>query len=1103
MDNFTAGLSIKKQELVRLMAEERQGGTQPQLRARKWDRSRPLSFAQERLWFLDQWQPDNINYNIGALLRITGPLLSGLLQQAFKEIVRRHEALRASFVVRDGKCDQVLIPGERFEIAIEDVSACSSPAAEAHGRATELFRTPFNLANGPLLRTRLYRSSPDEHYLALTFHHILTDAWSFGILFRELGEIYGRLVEQHSPGLEELPIQYADFAYWQRQFLETDSISGQVEYWRKQLSGPLPLLDLPTDRPRPAMPTLAGTQLVHVISKDLSDRLRAFSREQNVTLFMLLLAGFKATLCRFTGQADIIVGTPVAGRTHVKTEQLIGFFVNTLALRTSVPYEITFTELLSRVKETCLRALANQDVPFEKLVKELHPDRNVSRSPIFQVLFSLQNAPAQTLALANLKVEIERLGNPSSKFEITFDLFDRPEGLSCLVEYNTDLFDAATIRRITGAFELLLAGAVANPSGHVWRLPLLSDQEQWQMLDKWNRTKREYPRLLIHDLISKQARKRPHQQAVRFGDRVLTYSELETRSNQLGHALRRRGVRQESIVGVLLERSERMPVALLGVLKAGGAYVPLDPAYPADRIRYVLEDAGCRVVVTEAGLQGMLEDLSLTRLCLDETWAQISQEQGTHVDETTDARQLAYVIYTSGSTGKPKGVMIEHEAVVNLLASMEREPGMTEQDRLLAVTTLSFDIAGLEMYLPLVVGGTIEVATHAEVIDAGQLQRKLTESRATVMQATPATWRMLVDSGWKGDSKLKVLCGGEALARKLADDLVERAKEVWNVYGPTETTIWSSLGRVGKDNPVRIGRPLANTTMYVVDRRTLQPQPVGVTGELLIGGSGVARGYWGRHELTAEKFIASPFRPGERLYRTGDLARWTRDGELECLGRLDQQIKIRGYRVELGEIEAILGQNPGVQQAVVTAREDRPGDERLVAYVVNKPGSILAPVELRADAQRKLPQYMVPASFVFLESLPLTPNGKVDRQALPAPEAARPDGETGYVPPRNEVEHAIAKIWQVALRIDQVGRDDNFFDLGGHSLLIVEVHSALRAAFATSLSLIDLFRYPTIKSLAECLRDPVKEQAPWQRAEDRAAMRHAAMSRRQEVRIQR
>ena len=1102
MNSSRIQLSPRKQELLRLLVEDLHG-RQPHLCAHRWEGSRPLSFAQQRLWFLEQWQAGTINYNIPSLVKIQGPLNVEFLQRAFRQVLNRHEVLRASFLSRDGECEQVLVPAERFELAVEDLSGYSDALAEAHLRATEQARKPFDLANGPLLRAGIYRASAMENYLALTVHHIVTDAWSLTIFFRELGEIYSAFIGHRRPDLPEILLQYADFAHWQRQMLETASTRQQLQYWREQLSGLLSLLDLPTDRPRPALLTFAGAQLVHRMSEDLSNRLRAFAREHKVTLFMLLLTGFKAMLCRLTGQDDVIVGTPVAGRTHVETERLIGFFINTLVLRSQVPYDITFKELLGRVRETCLTAFSNQDVPFEKLVQELHLVRDVSRHPIFQVLFSLQNAPDQKLRLANLDVEITRLANHSSKFELTFDVFDRPVGLSCLVEFNTDLFDASTVKRIVEGFERLLMGAVANADEQVWRLPLMSEQERRQALGEWNRTERAFPRVGVHELISQQAQKRPHQQAVRSGHRTLTYSELEKRSNQLARALLQRGVIRESLVGVLVGRSERIPVSLLGVLKAGGAYVPLDPAYPKERIRYMVEDSGCKVVIGEANSLGIVKDFGCAGLCLEQTWAEIGNQDDTPLKLGCDPQQLAYVIYTSGSTGKPKGVMIEHGALVNFLTSMAAQPGMGEQDRLLAVTSLSFDISGLEIYLPLMVGATIEMTTEEEMIDPDRLQQRLAASNATIMQATPATWRTLVESGWKGKRDLKVLCGGEALNQGLAHALLDRAGQVWNVYGPTETTIWSALALVKRNEAVRIGRPLANTTMYVVDPRTLELQPVGVAGELLIGGAGVARGYLGRAELTAEKFITSPFRPGDRLYRTGDLARWNFDGQLEFLGRLDQQVKIRGHRIELGEIEAVLMQHTGVEQVVVAAREDRLGDKRLIAYVFARDGEKPSVAELRAQALRQLPPYMVPASFVFLPHLPLSPNGKVDRRALPVPEEARPDGQSGYVPPRNEVEQKIANIWQKVLQVGQVGREDNFFDLGGHSLLMVQVHSALRKEFSHDLSLMDLFRYPTIRSLSQYLRASGEaDMSSSERAYSRAALRHEAMHRHRDVRIQ-
>ena len=1068
MPNSGTGFSPQKQELLKLLMEERQRG---QLRARKWDGPRPLSFAQQRLWFLEQWQPGTINYNIPALVRVTGELDIDVLQQAFRGILARHEVLRACFVSRDGECVQSLVSEDAFHVTLEDVSGYVDPAAEASGRAYKEFRKPFVLSEGPLLRANAYRLASTEHLLALTFHHILTDAWSFGILFRELGEMYRSLVTRSSPGLPALPIQYADYADWQRHMLETGVGQKQVEFWRAELSGTLPLLDLPTDRPRPAAQTFAGAQYLHAIPRDLSDRLRTLSRQRNVTLFMLLLAGFQATLCRYAGQDEVVVGTPIAGRKRVETEQLIGFFINTLPLRARIPFDATFDSFLAAVKDTCLRAFENQDVPFEKLVKELNPDRDLSRPPIFQAMFSLQNAPAQSFSLHNLDVRISRPENPSARYEITCDVFDEPDGLKCLIEYNTDLFDQETIARMLRSMDLLLSSAASAPDTPVWHLPITSEPERRMLAREWNQTQRPYPQIAMHELITLAASKRGEKPAVRCAGRVLKYEDVEKRSNQLAHALRHLGVNRECLVGVLLERSERMPVALLGVLKSGAAYVPLDPAYPRDRIRGMLEDAGAAAVVTERNLLDLASSIACPKLCLDEEWTEIAAESDAPIAEKAEPNQLAYVIYTSGSTGKPKGVMIEHRSVVNFLTSMAAEPGMTEADTLLAVTTLSFDIAGLEMYLPLSVGATIEVATREETIDPDLLVAKLEESGSTVMQATPATWRMLLDAGWSGKKDLKILCGGESLPAELASALTERSRELWNVYGPTETTIWSSTTRVTRNGAIRIGRPIANTKMYVVDPHTLGIQPLGVAGELLIGGAGVARGYLGRQELTAEKFIPSPFDPSDRLYRTGDLARWRVDGQVECLGRVDQQVKIRGYRIELGEVEAVVSQHPGVEQAVVVATEIRPGDKRLVCYwVAKEASSSSSDSDLRTHVRSALPEYMVPAVFMRLDELPLTPNKKIDRKALPA---VTDGGNSAVVQsPRNPAEELLVQIWSEVLgRRSGIGIHDNFFELGGHSLLVTKVIARVRSAFGVDLPVRSVFEHPTIASFAVTVSD--------------------------------
>ncbi len=776
----------------------------------------------------------------------------------------------------------------------------------------------------------------------------------------------------------------------------------------------------------------------------------------------------------------MVIGTPIAGRNRAEIERLIGFFVNTLVMRADLSDDPSFGELLDRVRETAMGAYAHQDLPFEKLVEELRPDRDLSRNPLFQVMLVLQNQPTGSQKLGDIDVTPFGAGLPSAKLDITLVASELTNGLRVSIVYSTDLFDATTIDRMLGHFEVLLEGVVEDPATRVLQLPLLTEEEEQKLLVGWNETAAAYPReRCLHELLEAEAQQRPQAIAVEFEGRRLSYAELDARSNQLAHLLRKRGVGADRLVGVCMERSLEMVVALLGILKAGGAYVPLDPAYPSDRIQYVLDDARVMLLLTQESLLASLPPTSAEVHCLDPDWRVLEAEDSGPVTAEAKPENLAYVIYTSGSTGKPKGVQLEHRSVVNFLCSMQREPGMTTDDVLVAVTTLSFDIAGLELYLPLLTRGKLVVASREATLDGRLLMQLLEQSGATIMQATPTTWRVLLESGWQGDPKLKVLVGGEALPADLAHNLATRCGSVWNMYGPTETTIWSSVYEVeGNDEKlVPIGRPIANTTFYILDANR-QPVAEGASGELYIGGDGLARGYFERDELTAEKFVPDPFsiEAGARLYRTGDLARYRHDGVVEFLGRIDHQVKIRGFRIELGEIEAVLEQHPEVKQAVVIAREDTPGDKRLVAYLVAAAASRLDFAVLRNWVKEQLPEYMVPAAWVEMPSLPLTPNGKVDRKNLPAPEYQRAELAGEYQEARTPAEEVMAGIWAEVLKLDQVGVHDQFFELGGHSLLATQVVSRIRHAFQVELPLRALFEAPTVAELSERVEAWQREQ---------------------------
>ncbi|MEP7010522.1 MAG: amino acid adenylation domain-containing protein [Acidobacteriota bacterium] len=1054
------------------------------------DRPLPLSFAQARLWFLYQLDPANAGYNMPLALRVAGPLKPAVLERAIEEIVRRHEILRTTFRVSAGQPVQEIAPARPFALPVVAFEGVPGALEETKRLLRGQVRASFDLERGPLWRLCLLRLAPEDHAVVLAMHHIVSDGWSMGVLVRELGALYDAFSRGESSPLRPLPIQYADFAAWQRSELSGPALEERLAWWRDLLiggRGELPVLELPLDRPRPPFQRFHGAKLPVVFPTGLTESLRGLGNRNGATLFMILLAGFETLLHRYTRQTDLVVGTPIAGRNRSEIEGLIGLFLNNLPLRANLSNTPSFIELLAQVRETTLGAYGHQDLPFERLVEELKPRRDLARSPIFQVMLSLETAAAAPpepsgasgLAWSRLPADIG-----ASRYEWTFFLSDDGNDVRGILEYDTDLFDETTVCRAVGHLIRLLEAAADAPATSLSRLRLLSDDEERQLVVEWNDTARDNDLGAswrpTHVRIAEQAARAPKALAVTCDGETLTYAQLEARANRLARHLRALGVGPEVPVGIYLDRSLNLPVALLAVWKAGGAYLPLDPAYPKDRLSYMLEDSGAPLVLTEAGLLATVPPsrARIERIDLD------SDESAIDPGVPTAPESLAYILYTSGSTGRPKGVQIPHGALINFLESMEVRPGLVASDRLLAVTSLSFDIAGLELFLPLLAGAEVEIASRALASDGPRLIARL--AAATVLQATPSTWRLLLDAGWHGSAGLKALCGGEALPPKLAHEIAARAGSLWNMYGPTETTIWSAVrlvepGMGESATPVSIGRPISNTTIYVVDS-AFQPTPVGVPGELWIGGSGVARGYRGRPDLTAERFIPDPFSKvvGARLYQTGDLARWLGDGELEFLGRIDHQVKVRGYRIELGEIEAALEQHPALRAAVVVVREDTPGDPRLTAYAVaggaTVEGGELPPV-LRRHLRAKLPEYMVPSAFVLLSALPLLPNGKVDRRSLPAPAvSAAPDTEPSKPSsaPKSRLEAIIADAWRAVLNVDRVSVQDNFFDLGGHSLLLAQVHLRLRESLpddlGARLSMVELFQHPTIAALARHLR---------------------------------
>ncbi len=1015
--------------------------------------SLPLSFAQQRLWLVDRLEPGSAAYNMAGALRLRGPLDAAALRAGLDALVERHETLRTTFAERDGEPVQVIREPAPVALSMLDLRGVADPLREAERLAGEEALRPFDLARGPLLRATLLRLAEDDHVLCFTLHHIVADGWSLRVLVRELSAVYA------GARLPELPVQYADFAVWQRGRLSGEVLEAQLAWWRERLAGAPPLLEVPTDRPRtPGPDARAGTHRL-ALAPETTRALRALGRREGATLFMTLLTGWQALLDRWAGQEDVVVGSPVAGRTRRETEGVVGFFVNLLALRADLSGDRTWAELVGRTREAALGAYAHQDLPFERLVETLGVERSLTHTPLFQVTFALERSAAHD-GLALGEVAVEPFGTEArvAKFDLELTLSEEDEGLRGELLFRRALFDAGTVERMAGHLETVLEAMAAAPGERCSALSLLRGAEREQVLEAWNATAADVPEVCVHDLFVAQAARAPEAVAVTWGGATLGYAELERRSGALARRLRARGVGPEVSVGVCLERGPGLLVGLLGVLRAGGAYVPLDPSYPRERLAYMLADARVPVLLTEEGLASTLPEHRAETVLLD----------GTDADgegPAADPRNSAYVIYTSGSTGRPKGVVVEHAAVVNLLAAMQRRLSLGPADELLAVTPLSFDISALELFLPLSVGGTVVLADTATASDGARLRDALAEIRPSVMQATPATWQMLLEAGWEGTPGLTLLCGGEALPPGLAARLRRRGAALWNVYGPTETTIWSTAARIDDDGgPVTVGHPLGNTRVHVLDRHGL-PVPAGVPGALFIGGSGVARGYLDRPELTAGRFVPDPFgrEPGERLYDTGDRARFLADGRIEHLGRADEQVKVRGFRVEPGEVESVLLRHPAVQRAVVAARDDRAGGKRLVAYVVPAEGVPPSAGELRAWLRGTLPEHMVPSAFVVLDALPLTPSGKVDRRALPEPGDA---GAAETAAPSTPTEEILAGIWAAVLGTERVGAHDDFFALGGHSLLGTRVVARLRDAFGVELPLRALFEAPTVAALA-------------------------------------
>jgi amino acid adenylation domain-containing protein len=1029
----------------------------------------PLSFAQQRIWFLDQLEPENPLYNIHTGVELLGPLNVPVLQRSIAEILRRHEALRTTFAVIEDRPVQVINQNAIFKLPVHDLQELdeSQRRLKVSAWAEEDAHRRFDLTKGPLLRANLLRLGETEHVLLLTIHHIISDGWSVGVFVRELAALYEAYTAGRPSPLQELSIQYADFAAWQRDWLQGERLEEQLSYWRAQLSDAPPLLELPTDRPRPPVQSYKGAHETLVLCESLSRSLKELSRREGATLFMTLLAAFSTLLYRYSGQRDILLGTPIANRNRAETESLIGFFVNTLIFRTRLSEQMTFRELLCQVRETALEAYAHQDLPFEKLVEELQPERSLSHSPVFQVMLDLQNAPMRDLELQGLRLTPLPFDSRMAKFDLVLTVGETDGRLSGQLEYNTDLFDGGTVRRMARHLEHLLETAVSNPDEQVSRLPLLTDDERHQILFEWNDTQVENePSLCIHEVFEQQAAAKPHAVALVHKDEQLTYRELNERANKLAHHLRRLGTGPESLVGVCLERSAEAVVAILGVLKAGGAYLPLDPSYPRERLSWMLADAGAEIVIT---LEYLERDA-------DEIETQINADFKT----TINSEKLAYLIYTSGSTGTPKGVLVSHRNLVH--STFARFRYYQERlDSFLLLSPFAFDSSVAGLFWTLCRGGMLVIPEEDSHQDPAYLAGLIERYSVSHLLGLPAFYELILREARPRQltSLRTVIVAGEPCLAELVQhhaEMLPRAA-LFNEYGPTEATVWSSVYRFGPSVPfcglVSIGRPVANTQIYVLDPQ-LQPVPIGVTGEVYIGGDGVARGYLNRPAQTAERFVSHAFsaKPGARCYRTGDLARFLADGNIEFIGRNDFQVKIRGYRIELSEIELALAQHPDVREAVVLANKT---NERLTAYVVLKEISSATTKQLKDFLKERLPDYMLPASFVLVDALPLTTAGKVDRNALPTDQIGVEANEN-YLAPQTPLEQVLAGIFSQILSLERIGADDSFFDLGGHSLLATQILSRVRETFQLELPLRKFFRTPTVTGLAAAILEDEAER---------------------------
>lgn len=1053
----------------------------------------PASIIQKQFWLLHQIQPESSAYNIPSLFCIKGGLNVDAIEKSIRTVVLRHEALRSTFQSEEGTL---------YQVVHEDIETCVSftrktlhkggDLAEVRAAMDDDICHPFDLEKGPLLRVVLHKLPGDEWLLLIVMHHIVTDLHSKTVFSSELSSCYNQIVADDPVDLNSNITQYGDYSHWQQEYIKSEQFTKNVSFWKQTLQGSKLRLNLPIDHTRPVVQGEVGGAVYLDVSNELNQSIKQYSKANKAPVFLVTLVAYAILMYRYSGQKDITIGVPFTNRRQAAYKDTVGCFVNVLPITCSLsPSEDTFEDVLQRVRRVMLEAHRNQEAPYEMLIKELQPDRDPSYNPLFQTGFTFE--PPMELCLSGVDIQGEKVHNHGAQMDLYANLWESDDKLHGLFEYNTSLFERETVERFVKHFQTLLQSIVNSSAQPVDQLTILPPEERALLLEKWNETEVVLEtRPLLHKLFEEQVSKSPDAVACTFGDDRLSYQELNVKATQLAHLLRNKGVKPGVWVGVFMERSLDMLVALLAVLKAGGAYVPLDPDFPQERLEYMLENSGAAVLLTSHSLVEQIPSHNAEEVFVDTEWAEISSLPVEHFDSGVGADDLAYVIYTSGSTGLPKGVKVHHRAVVNFLHSMEKAPGISSADVLLAVTTLSFDIAVLELFLPITVGAEVVIAPREGVADGEQLKQIISAKKITIMQATPTTWRLLIAAGWQGGA-FKALCGGEPMPADLAKDLVQRAATVWNLYGPTETTIWSTCHQIHEgDETILVGRPIDNTQTYIVDKYD-QPTPVGVAGELLIGGVGVTKGYHERPNLTAKCFVPDAFAGDAKqpLYRTGDMATFLSDGKIKLHGRIDQQIKLRGYRIELGEIEAVFLACEEIEQAAVMAREFGPGDQRLVAYYTEK-GDQLNPEQYRKILQDKLPRYMVPSFFERLVEMPLTANGKIARGSLPTPAKREIGGERSNEQAESKMEEMLCEIWSDVLQVKRVGVNENFFDIGGNSLLSLQVLGQVEKKLQIKVPTIKFFQYPSVKSFALFLSE--KEEArPDESIEKKAKIRRQVL----------